>query len=621
MSTEASAPSTSATPYAELGQLVAENMINAINDPHAQWDVLSEEEIATIKKRCEELLDWFTYLSADDLTDYEVVIPKDYLNRRKNTPCFDPHVMRTVADRFQERGDVDFAKEFGMTLEQLVVAILCAAMEDNNNRNIKFDVLCDALQFDKGTYYMVKKFLGGKDDGDKSPKDLIMQTFCTPIDCCLALTMAYCEVCGWPFSCDWDAITYVNDTWTEEEQNEFDKLTREEAQRQWNAAKALVMDPNSSVQEPSDYMTQCAIIENQLKNWNDTADKVLADMHDLVSSMDRAVLVEKHDAVVKERNQAIADLVPQSVIDRPTMTDEDIKKLENEINAVRARMQKVQMPSEWPPPPAEGLNARLRLNEGELCLARKDDSSDLVIAQVVSKTAPFAYSLRFVDNGTIEEVETGDIAVPTVPMYDPDIKRTNYIGLRVAALVNSSYYPQGPVWSTGTIGTLPNTAHNKEFLIFFDDGFEEYVQAAFDTCDDAAMQASIVMDDRNIVQQFQDKIKMLKILPLARQSIATNGIDIAKGGVYQLIRQNPERRRFIQKYFEKYPDWPLVRMKKPSPPERPAQAIVAYDRNQDRVTAYVVATDRALCVLRFPPRNCSRLVEDTCSEFGTLWKQ
>ncbi|VDM76846.1 unnamed protein product, partial [Strongylus vulgaris] len=192
-------------------------------------------------------------------------------------------------------------------------------------------------------------------------------------------------------------------------------------------------------------------MENQLKTWNDTAEKVLADMQDLIAAMDRNVLVEKHDAVVKERNEAIANLLPQDIADRPVMTDDEIRKLENEINEVRNRMQAVKKPSEWPPPPAEGLQARLQLNEGELCLARSDDGSNLVVAQVVAK------NIR------------------------RDITLT---GLRVAALVESSYYFKQPTWSTGTIGTLPNTAHNKEFLIFFDDGFEEYVQAAFDSCDD-----------------------------------------------------------------------------------------------------------------------------------------
>ncbi|KAK6746429.1 hypothetical protein RB195_012496 [Necator americanus] len=591
--------------YAELGQMVTEGFINTINDPATQWDVLTDEEIAIIKKRCEELLDWFTYLDVDDITDYEVVIGKEYLNKRQNKPCFDPHMMKTIADRFEERGDVDFDKEFKMTQEQLILAILCATMEDNNRRNIKFEVLCEALQFDKGTYHMVKKFLCDKVDRNITPKDLILQTLCTPIDCCLALTMAYCEVCGWPFACNWDVITYANDTWTEKEQDEFEKLTRDEAKRQWDATKAFLMDGTSSGPEPNEHLKQCAIIENQLKASLATADKIHTEMQELIAAMDRNALLEKHDVVVKERKEAIGNLIPPNLRNRPVMTEEEIGQLEKEIDGVRIRMQAVKKPSEWPPPPAEGLQGRLHLNQGELCLARGDDSSNLLVAQVVSRTSSNAYSLKFADSEVVEEVEAGDIAVPTVPMYDPDIKRTNYIGLRVAALVKNAYYYKGPVWSTGTIGTLPNTAHNKEFLIFFDDGFEEYVQAAFDSSDDVAMRASVIMDDRTVVQQFREKIKLLKILPLARQSIAANGIDIDKGGVYQLIRQNPERRRFIQKYFEKYPDWPLVRMKKPSPPERPAQAIVAYDRNQDRVTAYVVATDRALCVLRFPPKNCS----------------
>ncbi|KAK6013848.1 hypothetical protein OSTOST_20811 [Ostertagia ostertagi] len=249
-------------------------MIISMHDPSAQWDVLTEDEINVIKGRCEELLDWFTYLDAENLTNYEVVIPKDYLQRRRDKPCFDPHQMKDIADRFEEKGDIFFESEFDMTREQL-----------------------------------------------------ILETYCSPIDCCLALTMAYCEVSGWPYSCDWSAIQYSNKTWTEEEQNEFDKLTREEAKRQWDATKAFVMDPSSTGFQPSDHMRQCAVMENQLKALMATADKVHAEMQELISAMGATALAEKHEEVVNERREAINKLVPPSLRERPSLTEEELAEI------------------------------------------------------------------------------------------------------------------------------------------------------------------------------------------------------------------------------------------------------------------------------------------------------
>ncbi|KAK5972905.1 hypothetical protein GCK32_004880 [Trichostrongylus colubriformis] len=371
----------------DLGSQAAENMIIAINDPSAQWEVLSEEEISEIKRRCEELLDWFTYLDAENLTNYEVVISKDYLQSRQNKPCFDPHQMKDVADRFEEKGDLDFASEFDMTREQLILVILCAIMDENNSRNVKFEILCEALQLDRGTYHMVKRFLASGHDSPKTPKYLIMETYCNPIDCCLALTMAYCEVSGWPYSCDWSAIKYVTNVWTEEEQNEFDKLTRDEAQRQWDATKAFVLSPSSTGFQPSDHMRQCAVIENQLKALLTTADKVHGEMQELISAMGATALAERHEAVVNERNEAINNMVPPNVRDRPLMTDEELEKLDRELNEVRTRIRSVKKPSEWPAPPPEGLAGRLALSAGDFCLAKNDEVPVMIVAQVVCRVS------------------------------------------------------------------------------------------------------------------------------------------------------------------------------------------------------------------------------------------
>ncbi|VDL73777.1 unnamed protein product [Nippostrongylus brasiliensis] len=515
------ANSTQTSNSSTLGTLAADKLITAINDPIAQWDVLSEDEVNLIKKRCEELLDWFTFLEAENLTNYEVVVPSDYLQRRQNKPCFDPHRMKDVADRFAEKGSIDFEDEF-----------------EENKRNAKFEILCEALQLDKAVYHMVKKLLAADSNSTLTPKQLIVQTLCSPIDCCLALTMAYCEVSGWPYSCDWDAITYAFKNWTEEDQKVFNQIIEEEAKRQWNATKAFVMDPR--------FMNGRALSETSSAiNPLDTVE---------VSQTLSHREAEKHEAVVKERQEAISNLVPANMRDRPRLTDEELERLDKEIEEVRARMMAVQKPSEWPAPPEDGLAGRLVLAEGDYCLARKEDLASLAVGQILNRISATSYRVTFVETGDVEEVESADIAVPAVPMYDPDMKRTNYIGLRVAALVASPYFYNRPMWSTGTVGTLPNTAHNKEFLIFFDDGFEQYVQAAFESSDDDAMKVSAIKGD--LLQQFTKKIRLLKILPLARQSLASNGID-------------------------------------------------AYNSNGDRVTAYVVSTNRALCVLRFPPRSAS----------------
>lgn len=46
------------------------------------------------------------------------------------------------------------------------------------------------------------------------------------------------------------------------------------------------------------------------------------------------VQVEKHNAVVKERNDAIGNLIPPNVLNRPTLTDEELAKVKIKIEFI-----------------------------------------------------------------------------------------------------------------------------------------------------------------------------------------------------------------------------------------------------------------------------------------------
>uniref|UniRef100_A0A1I7XH15 C3H1-type domain-containing protein n=1 Tax=Heterorhabditis bacteriophora TaxID=37862 RepID=A0A1I7XH15_HETBA len=437
--------------FDDLKQKASDLLNNALNDPSCQWVVLGDEERQMIKNRCQTLFKWFCYLPLSSLSDHTAVSGVNYEENSLDEPCFELNASKYVVERYIEKGTVDFEREFGMEIDQLIISLLFGIWEDQNKSNVNFAPLCEALQMDKSTYNMVKQFLRGEENGHKTAKDLI-------------------EVSEWPLNVDWSSIKFSEEEWFEEDFYEFDRIVREEAARQWEVQK----------------------------------------------------------------------LFPQG----------------------------------------ESEAVALLLQPGQLCLARadRDDALNLSEARVLNRTSTLVYQLAFLENVSTEDVNPVDIAVPSLPLYDPDVKRTNYIGLRVTAMVKSPYCDDEAIWCTGTIGNAPNLTHNKEFLVhlnlfyntlnFFDDGFDLYVKAPFDSCDVEARTAA----------------------------------KIDKGSVYQLIQQNPERRRFIQKYFEKYPDWPLVRMKKPAPPERPAQAIMAYDRHHHRTNTYVVHVDRSMCVLRFPTK-------------------
>uniref|UniRef100_A0A914GWV8 Histone-lysine N-methyltransferase n=1 Tax=Globodera rostochiensis TaxID=31243 RepID=A0A914GWV8_GLORO len=120
---------------------------------------------------------------------------------------------------------------------------------------------------------------------------------------------------------------------------------------------------------------------------------------------------------------------------------------------------------------------------------------------------------------------------------------------------------------SGTIGVKPFTQNRFEYLVFFDNGLDEYVRPE---------------DIRILVDQPTDQSG--KFQP--RQAHT------------KLESTNPPKAKFLKQYFNAYPDWPLIQLKKLENTQR-----IMSIRNGVKESAFVLDVDRQLSLLRFPGAN------------------
>ncbi|CAD6185758.1 unnamed protein product [Caenorhabditis auriculariae] len=225
---------------------------------------------------------------------------------------------------------------------------------------------------------------------------------------------------------------------------------------------------------------------------------------------------------------------------------------------------------------------------GEYCLARRAalDTAGMELARLVEQINVLCWKVKFCVDGFQAHVQLHDIAIVRCGITDPHVASSQYIGLRVACLIKEP----GKIdrWDTGTVGCRPNLIHNGRFLVFMDDGRDIYMNVPSHDSGDMTAAKSIPYgtDDDKMMMR---RLCLMKALPMALQSYPekSDTWSIDRPGVVNVLRDHA-RVPFLRKFLRKYPDWPLIPMKKRG--------------NGDHVKQLkVVDVDCALCTVRYIP--------------------
>ncbi|KHN80263.1 putative histone-lysine N-methyltransferase met-2 [Toxocara canis] len=199
---------------------------------------------------------------------------------------------------------------------------------------------------------------------------------------------------------------------------------------------------------------------------------------------------------------------------------------------------------------------------GSVCLARQRNGLNFIRCQIMHRLSNREYTVRFTD-GKEEKVDISRIARRIVGWL------RIWEGVRVCAL----YEPKlagdhfQKAFYSGIVAVGLHGYTNNEMLIFFDNGCDAMV-AARTVCVLAEQQYVALPDGRTVI----DRRRNYTLMPKARQL-------------------------FVKHYLNRYPDWPLVPMKRKENTQR-----VNVTRDGVPYSAYVLQTERQFALLRFPPK-------------------
>ncbi|VDK51927.1 unnamed protein product [Anisakis simplex] len=204
--------------------------------------------------------------------------------------------------------------------------------------------------------------------------------------------------------------------------------------------------------------------------------------------------------------------------------------------------------------------------EGAVCLGRQKCGLNFIRCTIIRRLTAREYYARFTD-GVEESVDISRIA-----KHVPGWLRI-WEGVRVCALYEPKL-TRDPVLKAFYSGIVAVGLHgftNNEMLVhifvFFDNGLDAMVNAR-SVCILAEQQYVTRDDGKKVI----DRRKNYVLMPKKRQM-------------------------FVKHYLKKYPDWPLVPMKRRENTQR-----VNVTLNDVPYSAFVLQTERQFALLRFPPK-------------------